>query len=192
MDVLSHSKDSYDHFDRSDDITAEEAVQEGSIVSLHTTDKRSVDDEAILTYMEHNKAGIDFQSRAAPPMDENISSKNNLSTLVDATQTLLPSSSTGMPYLYPYPLYLNSTDSDSQAALVQQQLRYFEGITQLQQLKEGASMRDEEVYRTPSKRRKTMAYNIPTNYGGPHYTARFLLLEQPNVRQRKSYKNENR
>jgi hypothetical protein len=50
---------------------------------------------------------------------------------------------------------------------------------------------------TPSTKKarthvNTSSSNVLTHYATPTYTGRFVLLEQPNVRQRKSYKNENR
>lgn len=196
MNVLSHPKSPYDHFDRPDDTLAEEELQEGSIDSPNGINKKSIEGEDSGQAIEHIKEGLDLQGKNSP-MDDNLPAKNALSALVDATQTSLPN---GVSYLYSYPLYFNPSEAEQQAALVQQQLRYFEGITQLQQLKEApVPMREEEVYNMPSKRRKTLSYNIPTaasaassSYGGTHYTGRFMLTEQPNVRQRKSYKNENR
>lgn len=50
--------------------------------------------------------------------------------------------------------------------------------------------RDEDITSPKRSRSKTTPMSIPTY--NPNYTGRFILVEQPNIRQRKSYKNENR
>jgi len=76
-----------------------------------------------------------------------------------------------------------------QILLQQHQMRYMDqGIKEI--MKDG-----ESATATIKKRRsKTPVLNTSSAvaYASTQYSGRFILLEQPNVRQRKSYKNENR
>lgn len=178
-----------------------EAVESQGTVPLHVQDtvahlKRSAEDE--------HKTSPDKRSKS----DASSALKEaSLNALADATAQS-PNSSSGSlgvssPFPFPYSygglayafpqggVAMLEPEQYQQFLMQQQQMRYYEGMREMvrQQEEEGAA---------PVKKGRSKSANIPTAsqtaaaYATGQYTGRFVLLEQPNVRQRKSYKNENR
>lgn len=105
----------------------------------------------------------------------------------------------GGPVVYPYPQYqyFNTVDPEQYLGMMQH-LRYMENFMPQAPLKDSL---EEGMGTPPSKKRRTQL-TYPVSHSStlfPNHalysnspTGRFMLVEQPNVRQRKSYKNENR
>jgi len=99
----------------------------------------------------------------------------------------------GLTYAFPQGgVAMIEPEQYQQLLMQQQQMRYME-----QGMREMVRAQEEENI-TPVKKGRSKTGSIPTAsqtaaaYASGQYTGRFVLLEQPNVRQRKSYKNENR
>jgi len=166
-----------------------EAVeQQGTVPDMSL--KRSMEDSTGQTKSEKRGRSNSFKD-------------TSLNALADATASGSIGNSSPFPFPYGYNplgnLYgfgqtMIEPEAYQQMIIQQQQMRYYEGMREMVR-----SHGDEsEGITSPAKKGRSKSANIPSAsqtaaaYATGQYTGRFVLLEQPNVRQRKSYKNENR
>jgi len=186
--------------------------------SLHDKDVESIKESEALRIMKevvgvvdmdeikalHDNNKIETPDAKRHKIDSNISLKEaSLNALADVTtqntgtaQSVVglapsfsfPYASYGLGYLHPFPQATMLDSEQYQLLMQQQQFRYLEGMRELQT----RTQQEEETVTPKKSRTKTPSSSLSASLTNSQYTGRFVLLEQPNVRQRKSYKNENR